>query len=122
MMLKNKRYIQQIRNSQKFRFGKHFVKSGAGGNCIVGESNSFKPVFILIPDKKQTTFAVYFPQYFVVVLVIRQDSSVLRPVLQNILANPSPLFIRNQYEVISYSLVVVFLKQHQTVQGTFADG
>ena len=33
---------------------------------------------ILIPNKKWTAFAVYFPQYFVVVLARRQPCGVLR--------------------------------------------
>ena len=40
--------------------------------------------YILIPNKKWTAFAVYFPQYFVVVLARRQPCGVLRLALRKI--------------------------------------
>ena len=43
-----------------------------------------KGYLILIPNKKWTAFAVYFPQYFVVVLARRQPCGVLRLVLRKI--------------------------------------
>ena len=54
------------------------------------------PTQILIPNKKQTIFAVYFPQYCVVVLARRQPCRVLRLVLRKISSqNISLLSIRN---------------------------
>ena len=51
---------------------------------------------ILIPNKKQTIFAVYFPQYCVVVLARRQPCRVLRLVLRKISSQTiSLLSIRN---------------------------
>ena len=43
-----------------------------------------KASLILNSNKKQTIFAVYFPQYFVVVLARRQSCGVLRLVLRKI--------------------------------------
>ena len=49
---------------------------------------------MLKPNKKQTLFAVYYPQYFVVVPARRPSPRLAK----NNLANLSLLLIRNQYK------------------------